>query len=312
VIVRVLDELRRELASAGVTERAAARPLAEARDHLLDAARADGEEIAVTAFGSPQTVARRLADEIASRRTCGAALASFAALAVAGAAYLLIMVLGGVAGATPDVTSGRTAAVGVAAAAGMILLPQVAFVAGCLAAVQAWRIRRRPVVAAELALLRRRSALALVAGAASLATLALYAFELGYQLAGWWMPMAIVLCAATLLPLAVAAARLRGSAQVIVVAGGPAGDVFDDLSALCGRVRALRAERLRAHPATFVIGAAGLVYVATVVARWRAEGDPGSGLAAGALETVAFLVCYFALRRPLALGGLRPKAGSRS
>ena len=40
-------------------------------------------------------------------------------------------------------------------------------------------------------------------------------------------------------------------------------------------------------------------------ARWHAEGDPGSGVAAGIVETVAFLACYFALRSRLALGGSR-------
>jgi hypothetical protein len=312
VIERVLDELRCELAQVGVTGTAAFRPVAEAREHLLEGARDGDEEAAVAAFGSPQMVAGRLAAEIASQRTCGAAFASFAALALTAGAYLLIIGLGGAAGAAPDVTSGRTAVLGIAAAAGMILLPQVAFVAGCLAALQAWRIRRRPTVAAELALLRRRSAVALTAGAASAAALALYAFELGSHLAGWWMPLAIALCAAAVVALTTAAVRLRGSAQIVAPAQGPAGDVFDDLSALLDRVAFVRPERLRARAAAVVAGAAVLICFATVAARWRAEGDPGSGLAAGALETIAFVACYFALRRPLALGELRVKEARAS
>ncbi len=310
VIDWVLEELRLELGRAGVSGRSAGRPLAEARDHLLEAVQADGEEAAAGAFGPPTLVARRIAAEIASRRTCGAAFSSFAALAAAAVVYLLVTGLAGLAGSTPDVASGRTAVLGIAATVGCALLPQIAFVAGCLAVGQAWRLRRRTAVAAELELLRRRSAVALCAGAVSMLALVLYAIEFGRELAGWWMPAAVALCAASAVPLALAAVRLRGSAKVAGLAGGPAGDVFDDLCTLLDRVPALQAERLRAHPALFVTGMTALICASAVAVRWQAEGDPGSGLVAGAFETVAFLACYFALRRPLGLGGLRAKAGS--
>jgi hypothetical protein len=301
VIDCMLAELRRELALAGVEGGAAKRPLAEARDHLAEAAQALGETAAITCFGSPRAVARRIAVEIAPRRTCAAALASFAALAASGIVYLVVLGLGTGAGSSPDVASGRTAAVGVFAALVVLVAPQVAFVAGCLAVMRAWRLHTLPGTAPELALLRRRSVVALAAGAVAMIGLALYAYELGWQLAAWWTPLAVTLCGGALVPMGLAWSLVARSSRPVAAVGAPAGDLFDDLAPVLDRLPWLGASALRTHATVFVLAATAVVCAAAVAVRWHAEGDPGSGLVAGVFESVAFLGAYLCLRGPLGL-----------
>src|SRR5206468_6882169 len=111
--------------------------LVEARLHLEDAALAEDEETAVRRFGDLEVVAQQVAAELATTRVRAATFGSFAALAATGAAYVAIFALVPLAGGWPDIFAGRLAAVGPLAAVASVVLPQIAFVSGCLALIAA-------------------------------------------------------------------------------------------------------------------------------------------------------------------------------
>ena len=176
--MRYLDELARELARVGFRGARRARILAEVEDHLREAGDAD-------AFGSPQLVAQRFADELATSGARRGAMVAFLALAPIGVAYAFLLAP---FNAPPDITSGQIVPLGVAAALLMVLAPQIALASGVLAVVRAWHLRRGPVApAAEVRILRRRAGVALAAGAATLASLAVYAIDYRAGLPAWWI-----------------------------------------------------------------------------------------------------------------------------
>jgi hypothetical protein len=205
-----LDRLSAELAAVGITGRPRARIVAEARDHL-----AEGDE---ERFGDAADLARQFADGLAVHRSRRAAFVAFGALAAAGAGFSAMWLA--VASGTQDIAAGRWAPLGVAAALGTIVFPQVAFAAGVLALLRALRLRG---AAAKIALLLTRTRVALVFGALALASVGVYGIE--FRLAAWVPVVAGVL----LLPLGVAAGLTRGAAAVKSSVPGEAGDVFDDL-----------------------------------------------------------------------------------
>jgi hypothetical protein len=173
----VTEELSRELGAVGIRGRLRARILAEASEHLLDGAAQD--------FGDPRMLARQFAEELGAAEARRAARWSFAALALAGcvyaAAFLQLSARGG------DVIGPQ-----LAAAVGMILLPQVSFVAGALAPVA-----RSPRIAV------RRASLGLAAGAGSLGC----AWALGWRSG---LPLAVAGIALGVAAVAtVRAARIR-------------------------------------------------------------------------------------------------------
>ncbi|HEU5213047.1 MAG TPA: hypothetical protein VFU10_09790, partial [Gaiellaceae bacterium] len=150
----MIEDLRRELAAAGVRGRWQRRALEEARDHLAESERA---------FGDPRALASDIASVVGTSRTLRAAWAAFAALALTGVAYLAAWYL--VAGnGQPDIASGRSAGLGIAVTLALFFVPQVTFVAGVL---MLWRALRlpTPAPAAELRVVRRRAAVARAGGA---------------------------------------------------------------------------------------------------------------------------------------------------
>lgn len=205
-----LEKLSAELAAVGIRGRLRARIVAEARDHL-----AEGDE---ERFGDPADLARQFADGLALDRSRRAAFAAFGALAAAGAGFAAIWLA--VASGPQDIAAGRWAPLGVAAALGTIVFPQVAFAAGVLALLCALRLRG---AAAAIALLLTRTRVALVFGALALLSVGVYGIEFGLAA---WVP---VVAGALLLPLGVAAGLTRGAAAVKSSVPGEAGDVFDDL-----------------------------------------------------------------------------------
>jgi hypothetical protein len=220
--VRYLDDLGRELARVGIRGQLRDRIVAEAADHL-----AEGE---VERFGDPADLARQFADELATARSRRATLAALVALAVAAAVFAAAWLLAAVAGRWGDIFSGEWAPLGVAAALGMLICPQFSFAAGLLALLRVARRRHeRRLPAAEVALLLRRTRVALAFGAASLASVAVYAFEFRAQFSSWYVLSVAPAAAASLLPLAGAAAYVRQAAAVKSSVPGEAGDVFDDL-----------------------------------------------------------------------------------
>jgi hypothetical protein len=221
--VTYLNRLSVELAAVGIRGRLRDRILAEAADHL-----AEGEP---SQFGDPGELARQFAEELATDRSRRAALGAFAALALAGlgvgAAFLVIA---SASGPPADVTSADWLPAGLVAVFGMLFWPQVALAAGVLALLRALRRRREPrLPAAEVALLLRRTRVALAAGALSLASLALQAIEYRQALSSWYVLSATIGAGLLLLPLGGAAVLAGRAAAVRSTAPGEAGDVFDDL-----------------------------------------------------------------------------------
>jgi hypothetical protein len=280
----VLAELASELRRHGVEGRAARRLVDEAREHLRDL---DGD---AERFGSPQEIARAAAAELAVERTRLAASLGFAVLVVVGIAYLAFVGLAG-GNQPPDLTGGESALLGVLATLGLVLFPQVAFVAGCLALVRRVRLRRADVVgAAELRLLRRRTAVAVVAAVLTVASAALWAFEFRADRTAWPVLLG---CALLSVPLGAALVGVRRAARPSAAPGEASGDVFDDLP-LLARLGLDRGRRLLAAT-TLIVGAVAFS------GGWVAEGDPGSGLVRGGFEAIALLLCYAVLAGPLAL-----------
>lgn len=277
-----LDRLSAELGRVGIRGRLRDRILTEAADHL-----AEGEP---ARFGDPAALARQFADELGTAAARRSALRAFAALALAGAAYA-------VAGSSlgrPDLAGAPEPALGVLAALGATVLPQVSFVAGSLAALRAWRRRSELVLsAAEVRLLLRRTGIALAAGAGSLACAALYALEYRADLGVVWSDVAIAGAAAASMPVAAASATTLRAARLRTQAAGAAGDLFDDLGPLVPA-------RYRGRPwalAGAVAAAAGaLVLVAGIV-----QADPFDGALRAGAEALACLGGFWALGKPLGL-----------
>jgi hypothetical protein len=100
-----------------------------------------------------------------------------------------------------------------------------------------------------------RATVALVAGAATLVSLGLYAFEFRAGLPTWWTAAALAVSTCAVVPV-VAAIRVRRHARIRSTVPGDAGDVFDDL-----RVPGLRRPwllcALVAMAAALAVGVAG-------------------------------------------------------
>jgi hypothetical protein len=301
MISETLDELARRLAERGVRGASARRFLDEAREHLVDAATADSETEAVRRFGDLDVIACRVATEVAVTRGRRSTFAAFGVLALVGIAYVAVLALIPAAGGWPDLAGGKVAALGPVTALAIALLPQIAFVSGCLALVAGARLGRGGTTSpAQLGLVRRRNAVALGAGAGTLLALAASAANTGAVLAGWWVTLTILLSFALLIPLVAAAVAVARSSEPRAAGDSPAGDVFDDLGPLFD-VRPVRSLELPSHPWLFALLSASVVFVVGVAGGWYAEGDPGSGLVRGAFEAIALVTCFAVLGRTLGL-----------
>ena len=301
MIAEYLRELERRLGAVGVRGRAARRILAEAEDHLREAAATDDEDGAIQRFGHADRVAQMVAAELGVRRTCAATYWTFVALALAGIAFTIALLLMPAAGGWPDLFGGRFGGAGVVIGVALLVFPQIAFVSGCLALVRALRLRSaRSAADSELRLLRRRGAVALTGTVVTLAALVAYAFDFRAEIASWWTLSVLTISLALVVPLLAAAIGLAWSARLAVTTAGRAGDVFDDLAPLL-RVDVVRRLDLPEHPWRFAMLCAGAVGVAGFVGGAWAEGGPGSGLARGGFEAVALLASFAALGRPLGL-----------
>ena len=300
MIDELVQEISLRLETLGVRGRARERVLAEVRDHLEEAVRR-GDENPAASFGDPRRFARLVASQVATASTRRAALGAFGALAVVGTAYLVLFALVPAAGGWADIFGGHLQALGPVLGIATVVLPQVALVGGCLALMQAARIRREDVVgAAELALLRRRSNVALASAAATLVATAGFALDFAGTMAAWWTWLTLVTCCALLLPLGAASYLVSDSACPPAEPAGPARDVFDELAPIF-RLPPIRRLDLAEHPWRLALLSASAVGCAAFVLGWLAEGDPASGLVRGAFEAVALLICFAALGRTLGL-----------
>ncbi|MEP6892499.1 MAG: hypothetical protein ABI927_01855 [Gaiellaceae bacterium] len=299
MIERALDELAAALHQDGVRGRAGRRVLAEARDHLEEAAARVGEVDAIRAFGSPRELAGIVAAEVATTATRSAALSAFAVLGFAGLVYAVLFLTIPLAG-SPDIFGGGVPGLGIVAFIGIVFAPQVAFVSGCLALIRVIRVRRLGALGAdELRQQRWRTGLAIGAGAATFVSLALAALDFRRDLAGWWVAGTLAASAVVVLALGAVAATSVRSRRPRVSATGTADDVFDDLAPVLG-LTALRRLALPGHPWRFAV----LVAVAAAVPvalGGVAGGDPFDGLLRATSEIVAVLACFGIFGRPLGL-----------
>jgi hypothetical protein len=272
-----VEELRRELGAVGIRGRLRARILAEAAEHVQDAGSAER-------FGSPRELANVFAAELGAVASRRAAVSAFAALAVAGAVYATSFLAVALSGAPP--ADGLLAPLALIV---VIVAPQLAFVAGSLGLLRTLRVRREPVLpTAELTAINRRVRVALLAGLATMAGLALYAVALRGELPGWCVTFTLVAAPAAgalLLAAAVPAAR---AASLRPRLAGEARDVFDDLGA--ARVAPWRFARRVA------LAAGAVVWLSAAV-----QGDPLDGLVTGLYEAVACLGGFALLGRYLSI-----------
>ena len=283
--MRYGDDLARALGRVGIGGGLRRRIVAEIADHLASDPSAP--------LGPADALARRFADELGTSRSRRAAFAAFAALALAGVAFTVAFVALAAARDLPRLHA-RMPLLGELAAGLTILAPQLAFVAGVLAALRAYRRRHDDALsAAEAALLHRRTALALVAGLAAMCGLALLVFEYEASLPAWLTTLGYACAAAGGAAVAAAAPATLAAVRVRVSAAGEADDVFADLGPLVPA-------GLRGRPWPFARAVAVLVFLA-VTAAGVAQADPFDGALRGLVEAAAVLGGFALLGRYLGL-----------
>jgi hypothetical protein len=182
LIEEYLDELSRELGQVGIRGRLRRRILAESEDHLRTGPGA------LERFGAPAELANTFAAELGARASRRAAVGAFIALGAAGIVYALSFVGAAFAGQPAPDTWPVLAQLALPV---MIVAPQVSFVAGSLALLRVLRRREAVLPSAELAVLNRRTGVALLFGLVTMAALALVAFELRNDAAGWWVALTL-------------------------------------------------------------------------------------------------------------------------
>jgi hypothetical protein len=284
--VSYVRELGDELRAVGIRGRLRRRILLEVEDHLRE------DAAAVEGFGAPAELAATFADELATRGARRGAFAAFVALAPIGVAYsaLFLTMRPG-----PDITSAEIVPLGVGAALLLVLGPQIALASGVLALLRAWQLRATAVApAAVVRVLRRRAGVALAAGAATLAAVAVYGIEYRAGLPGWWQYAALATSAGGVLVLVAAAWSVVATAGIRSQAGGAAGDVFDDVAPLVDRLPL----RLRGHPWRLcLLFAAGVALLALVAG--GAEEGPRTAVGEFAAICASFAVLgrFLGLRR---------------
>jgi hypothetical protein len=276
--------LGQELTAVGITGRLRRRVLDEFADHLA----CDPD----AALGDPAALARQFADELGSVRARTAAVASFIALALAGTLFAIAFVLsgGGAFGPAPR----GAALIGRLATGVALLAPQVAFVAGILAVVR-WLRRRGSTVlpAAEATVMVRRAAVGVVAGIATMVSLGTLAVVYRHHVSGAWMTFAVVAAAVGTCALLASLPPIWGAIRLRPVAGGPPGDVFDDLGGLVPA-------RLRGRPWLFAVIVSGAVAVLITVVAVPAQ-DEFDGAVRGIFDALLCLLGFATLGRFLGL-----------
>jgi hypothetical protein len=177
-----LEDLSGELYARGVARRDRVRIVAELSDHIACDPGCEDR------LGDPHTLAMSFADELATARARTSAFAAFTALAVAAVVLVISQITLGRFAHYPGYSNGISIALFIPALLGMVVAPQIALVAGSLAA---WRaVRRRRVAsipADEIALIHRRVRVALAAGFATMAGIEFYVIDFSTRLPAWWL-----------------------------------------------------------------------------------------------------------------------------
>jgi hypothetical protein len=279
-----LDGLRRELTAAGIRGRRRERILAEFADHL--------ECDPGAQLGEPAELAGQFANELGTSLARKAAFITFAGLAVAA----VLFGVGFLAAQRPlfaSRTSGNPALLSVGAWMA-VLGGQLAFVAGALAALRAWRRRSEGVLSRqEAVIIVRRAQVGLGAGVITMVGFGLSAVAMVHHTASWWTTLAVSLAGAGILALVATAPALLAAAQLRPVAAGSAGDLYEDFGPWVPRP-------LRGSPWRFAVSVAALVAVVIAVAG-VVQTDPFDGALRGLLDGAACLAGFGLLGRYLGL-----------
>jgi hypothetical protein len=263
-----LERLEHELHAAGIPRTRRQRIVAELADHI---ACDPGSE---ARLGDPAALASRFADEVGTVLARRAAFAAFLCLAPLGVLFVGLFTLV------------STADVDVAVTLALVLGVQLAFVGGSLGVLRAWRLRRRPVVAAaEATVLIRRAALGLVGGAITVGGVA--------GLSGSAPALAWTTVGVGVVSLLAGAVVLVGAARLRPVAGGEAAGLELDLGPLVPPV-------LGDGGWPIAVAAAGVVALAIALAG-AVVGDGIDGLVRGVGDGALCLTGFALLGRPLAL-----------
>jgi uncharacterized membrane protein len=252
--------------------------LRECRDHLLDAATERGEAEAVRAFGEPAAIAAAFDAEVAARRGVRSTFLAVAGVLATGGSTLALLHSASAQGMAPA-----------AWAVVFFVAAQLAGVACALALLQGLLLRRGTMPAADVALLARRNATALVA--AGVTMFAAGAAVPGKGSAGLLLAGPALVCVA-----AVAVVRARALARRMPGGGAVAvRPPLADLRRLPGLpVPALGAGRLLALTTCAAVAAAFV--------RDRAEHATVAGaLVTAGIEAAAVVACFAVLGRGLGL-----------
>jgi len=285
-----LRDFEAELSARGVRPAVRERLLAELADHIACEGGAQVTDPSAR-LGVPREIARQYADELAADDARHGAFAAFAALACAAVALVVSQTTLGRFVGYPGFDRGFSVALSLPATLAIVVGPQVAVIAGTLAAWRAIRRRRAPVLAgAEIALVRRRARVGLVAGVVTMAGLLLYTADFIGVAPAWWIALSGGLAGAALVALFAARQTLDQGARTVVFASGPPGDLFDDIPPL---------RRLRAHPLVLCLSAALTSGTVVTLAEWHAERSLAEGLQRGIFEAVALSVGFALLGRAI-------------
>lgn len=279
-----LDELAEELTRAGVRGRRRERIVAEFSDHLASDPGAD--------LGDPSGLARAFADALGTRRALRGAGAAFAALAAAGALFALAFLLSGYV----SYASGhaKSPALGTVANVAAVLAAQIAFAAGMLAALRAFRLRGHAVLPrAEATVIIRRTVVAVGAGLLAMAALALMAVEFPHAASAGTRTFSFIAAGVGACTLLATLPGIVGAARLRPLADGGAGDFVDDLGPFA-------LASWRGHPwRPAIVVAAG---VALAIALAGVVGsDPYDGILRGVVDAAACLAGFGVLGRFLGL-----------
>jgi len=283
-----LEEFEQELQARRIRPDARDRLVAEFADHIA-CEQGTGMGGELTRLGVAREIAGQYADELGSDDARRGALAVFAALALAAVALAASQLSLGQLSRYPGFDHGFSVALSLPAIVAILVGPQIALVAGTLAAWRALRRRRVAVLpAAEIALVRARARVALAAGLVTTTGLLLYTVNFIGVLPAWWLALSGTLAAGATAALVAARGALVRSSATVVASAGPAGDLFDDIPAL---------RWLRGRPLALCVGGALLSGVVVTVAEWHAERSLAEGLQRGVFEALALSIGFAALGR---------------
>ena len=272
-----IERLDRELTNRRVRRTVRRRIALEYADHL--ACDPESEK----RLGDPRELAGEFAAELAADDARRVARNAFAALTLAALSLAVGQLTIGAAGGYPGNNNGLSTALAVPTILTILIAPQIALVAGSLSALRALRRRgSRRLPDAEVALIHRRSAVAVGAGLATCVALLLYAADHTQQMAGWWLALQAGLAAAAGLALIVVAIQARSSRQTRGAVPGPSGGIVDDVPPLA---------LVAAHPRAACAATAVAAGIAGTVLGGVAERSLIEGLERGTFEAIVVGVC---------------------